>query len=349
MTAFADGAGDVKKAFKSGDKDQVLAALKQITGHLDDDATRALVDNAARLKGLGVYDELVACLRSGGTDVVGELSKAYKKQKRGDVRFLIVDALGPNADTGAEATLAEALEKDKDEPVRVLAARLLGQRRTPSAVDVLIGALGKLEGDAKAARLAREVNGALCNLTGQDISVVEDWRNYWSSNKDSFNAGGGSDEPDDGKTRSAVDRMKRERPAEMKTMLRMKQDGIVCIKGRSDKVEKVLDALELKHDVVEHEAFDALTLKPEEQILIFNCPGGADYSDAGVQKVRDFVGAGGYVFCSDWSLKKLLVKAFPEAVEYQGQSPKRDKNDHLLVRIQPFKETVDHPLMRDVF
>lgn len=337
---------EVKKAFKSRNPDKAREVLERLRGELDKRTVETVFKNALRLKPLGLYDDLVATLRTAEGDALEAVIKVARKDKRGDLRFLAVDALGKNPAPEAERTLAEAVKKDRDAPVRVLAVRLLGQRATTTAVDALIPLLAEFEGDPKQDRLVREINAALQNLTGQELSVAQDWKNYWDNNKDRWT------KPEDHapgttKTRGTVlDRMKKQRPAELKTLTRMRQSELIVIKG-NDRVESVLKALKLKHRVITREEFEKLELKPDEQTLLFNCPGKAQLSEQGIQKVRAFVAAGGYIFCSDWELGKTLAKAFPEVVTFLRESPRSDSPKD--TRIRPFPEAAEHPLMRDVF
>jgi hypothetical protein len=341
-------ASDVRKAFKSNDKAKVTQVLQELRGNLDKQSVKAVLSGAMKVKSLGVYDDMLACLATAQGDALAELIKEAKRNKRSDMRYLAVDALGKNPDPGAEAALGLALEKDKDETVAVLAARSLGRRNSPGAVDVLIPILEEIEDDYTKTRLKREINGALAQLTGQDITVAQDWKNYWDSHKAGFEGSGPpAYDPSETRTRdeSVMDRMRRERPAETRTMESLGEDDIVVIKGRSDKVEDVLKALDLPHVRKERNEFDSLDLDPARQVLVLNCAGKEDLSEAGVQKVREFVAGGGYVFSSDWELRGTLEKAFPEVIGFLKESPREDRK----VTIRPNPEASNHPLLRDVF
>lgn len=347
--AWAGPSGsDVRKAFKSGDKGQVQQVLQELRGNLDKKTAKAVLSRALEVKTLGVYDDLIACLATAQGEALEEICDEATGNRRGDIRFLAVEALGKNPDPAAEKALAEVLEDDKDETVAVKAARALGRRNSPGAIDVLIPILEDIEDDHQKLRLKREVNGALAQLTGQDISVAQDWKNYWDAHKANFEGSGPpAFDPSETQTRdeSVMDRMRRERPAETRTMNALSEDDIVVIKGRSDKVEQVLEALELPHTKKERNEFDSLDLDPVRQVLILNCAGKEDLSAAGVQKVREFVANGGYVFSSDWELRGTLEKAFPEVIGFLKESPREDKS----ITIRPNAEASNHPLLRDVF
>lgn len=344
---LAANPNEIRKALRSGDKAQVEALLKELKGSLDKSSVRAVVECALEVKTLGVYDELVATLATASGDALEEIEKSAADNRRPDIRFLLVDVLGKCKDKGAEEALVRILEKEKDEMVAVLAARQLGRRGTATAVDELIPLLGKLEKDQSRTRLVREVNGALAQLTGQDLSVSQDWKNFWDAHRAEFVEK--TPAVDDGnshtKDTNAIDRLKRERPGDARTMERLREDDVVVIKGKSDKVEEVLDALKLKHVEHERSEFDSVELDPERQVLILNCASKEYLSEAGIAKVREFVAKGGYLFSSDWELRNTLAKAFPEVVEFLKDAGK----ESLKVTIKADPQNANHPLLRDVF
>ncbi|MCA8924374.1 MAG: HEAT repeat domain-containing protein [Planctomycetes bacterium] len=336
--------GDIRKIMKSGERDEVSKLLGELNGALDKNTVKAVLSNATRVRSLGVYDELVTTLNSARGEALEELIKQCKRNKQADVRFLIVDGLGRLPELSAEQALVEALTEDKDETVAVLAARKLGKRGTPTAVDALIPVLEDLEKDGERTRLIREVNGALATLTGNDLDNARGWKTYWDAHRAEFTAQ--SDDAGEGtQTRSALDRMKKERPGDARTMTRIRDDEIIAIKGSSDKVEDVLKQLDVKHQTYERDAFDTVKLDPERQVLILNCAGNKNLSEAGIQRVREFVANGGYLFTSDWELRNTLEKAFPEVVGFLKETPSATKK----VKIKAPAEAYTHPLMRDVF
>ena len=345
--AAAPSPNEIRKAMRSGDKAAVEKVLEALSGQLDKAGVRAVLECAHEVKTIGVYEPLVATLATASGDALEELKKQADDHRRPDVRFLLIEALGKNPDRGAEEALVRALEKDKDETVAVLAARQMGKRGTASAVEALIPLLAKLEKDGSKSRLTREVNGALAQLTGQDLSVAQDWRNFWDAHKAEFKEK--VPDADDGKSHTrdenALDRMRRERPGDARTMERLREDDVVVIKGKSDQVEQVLTALNLKHVLHERSAFDTVKLDPERQVLVLNCASKEYLSEAGIAKVRDFVAKGGYLFSSDWELRNTLAKAFPETVEFLKDAGKDDKK----VTIRPNGQHANHPFLRDVF
>lgn len=356
----APSGAELKKILKGGDAAAVKAALEG--GALDAEGVKAVLDvvedakGGQRLHQLDVYESLVAGLGSARGPAADELVKAYKKARRGDVRFLVIESLGKVPEPAAEQTLLEALEKDEDEPVTVLAARQLARRGTASAVDALIPLLKKFEKDAARARLVREINGALSTLTGQSgLAVADDWKNWWDSHKAEYQAPAqpsGGDAGSQTRDRNAIDRMRRERPADLQTMTRMRDDDVLVVKAKMDEIEDVLKSLDVKHKVVEQGEFESsVTLDPTRQVLVLNCPGMAKeafFNDATIAKIKDFVSRGGYLFCSDLHLNGTLAKAFPDVIRKKGVTSNTDR-EPLTIHITPHRDAASHPLMRDVF
>ena len=79
-------------------------------------------------------------------------------------------------------------------------------------------------------------------------------------------------------------------------------------------------------------------LRPE-QLLVVNCPGQLDRLT--VQRIRDFVSAGGSLFTTDWALRHVLEPAFPGVLEY-NERPTRD--DVVRVEIR----SAGNPFLRGV-
>jgi hypothetical protein len=345
---FANPSGsEIKRAFGSGDRDRVLGILGELEGELDQRGVRAVLDGATDVKQLGVYDELVATLATAEGDALEELAKQATRHRRADVRFLCVDALADVSDALAGETLLEVLEEDRDESVAVVAARRLARRGTAPTVEGLIALLEEWEDNDRKARLVREINSALVSVTEQELSVAQDWRNWWEGHKNAYSPPDALAEGGATRTRDedVMDRLRRERPGDLATVTRLRDDEIIVIRGSSDRVEEVLEALELEHQRHDRDEFDSVELDPERQVLILNCGGRTELSAAGIAKVRDFVGRGGYLFTSDWELRNTLEKAFPEAIHFATESPREDRQ----ITIVPHPQGGQHPLLRDVF
>jgi HEAT repeat protein len=133
----------------------------------------------------------------------------HKKNAR--VLERILAALG---EMGAEQALPTLLDhlKDNDGKVAAAAARALGSLKSPASVDPLLKTLERLERDNKlssetnpggvggnqgmdeAKKSLREryslvapaIKDALKSITGENLSFIEDWQEWWGKNRATF-------------------------------------------------------------------------------------------------------------------------------------------------------------------
>lgn len=133
-------------------------------------------------------------------------------------------------------------------------------------------------------------------------------------------------------------RMRADAPLDAEALRRVEASDIVVVRGTYDRVELVLEALELPFTTVEPEQLGALPLRPE-QLLVVNCPG--HVSGRAVASVRRFVAGGGSLFSTDWVLRHLVEPAFPGFVEFNDRPTADD-----VVRIEVCDAT--NPFLRGV-
>lgn len=108
-------------------------------------------------------------------------------------------------------------------------------------------------------------------------------------------------------------RMEKERPKDLEILKKVKDSAIVIVAGSYDKIELVLDLIKVPYILIPPYNFHQIELKTD-QILIINCPGDLNLDD--LEKVKEFVKKGGFLFTTDWSLLNVLQKIFPEYVKY---------------------------------
>jgi hypothetical protein len=138
--------------------------------------------------------------------------------------------------------------------------------------------------------------------------------------------------------RMARARMRREDPHAADALGAVEASDVVVVRGQYDRVEQVLDALELPYTAIDPEHLASTRLRPE-QLMIVNCPGTIGH--AAVDVVRRFVARGGSLFTTDWALRNVIELAFPGYVEYNGRPTGDD-----VVRIDVAEH--DNPFLRGV-
>ncbi len=122
------------------------------------------------------------------------------------------------------------------------------------------------------------------------------------------------------------EQLRRDAPERARTLDEVEASDVVVVAGIYDRVESVLGALEVPHEIVQPHALDRLELRPE-QLLIVNCPG--QVSAAAITRIRAFVAAGGSLFTTDWALRHVIEPAFPGVLAFSGQPTPDD-----VVRIE---------------
>lgn len=96
---------------------------------------------------------------------------------------------------------------------------------------------------------------------------------------------------------------------------------ILVTLGHYDKVQQVLDYLQLPYRTVPCQVIQRLPLRAD-QVLIVNCPG--EFDADGLEAVRRFVARGGTLITTDWALDTTIQLAFPGIIECTGKSTQDD-------------------------
>lgn len=138
--------------------------------------------------------------------------------------------------------------------------------------------------------------------------------------------------------RVARERVAQDAPLDAAALEQVEASDIVVVPGIYDHVEHVLEALEMPHTRVMPPQLDTITLRPE-QLLVINCPG--QVSLEAIERVREFVGAGGSLFTTDWALRHVIEPAFPDTVAYNDRA-----TSDTVVRIEVLK--ADNPFLQGV-
>ena len=121
--------------------------------------------------------------------------------------------------------------------------------------------------------------------------------------------------------RVVKERMKAERPDDVKILQTVDKADIIVVRGQYDRVEDVLTTLKIAHVVVSPGEVAGLTLNAK-QLLIVNCPG--NIGPPGIEKIRKFVNAGGFLYTTDWALTNVVVKGFPGFIAYNNTPTEND-------------------------
>ena len=334
---------ELEKALGARDASRIERALEELRGSLEPAHVKALLAGAGAVHTAGKMPLLVELLGTAHGPALLELVKGFDKARDPALRFLVLDALHRMQDPVAEETMVRAATKDDDAGVAVHAVRCLGERPRVQAIEALLDVLEATERNRSRALLASEARRALGGLLGQEHGSAKEWRAAWEQVRQGWRPPkDGVAAVESGTRTNVLERMKRRRPEDLRTIERLDKDSIVVVEGDYDQVQDVLAALKIPCEVIADTALDAYALDPVRQVLVLNCDG-EPKSAAAVEKVREFVARGGYLFSSDWELTNILIKSFPNLARSGG----RRSAEH-VVEIQPCGGSAAHPLLRDV-
>jgi hypothetical protein len=120
--------------------------------------------------------------------------------------------------------------------------------------------------------------------------------------------------------------MRKDAPLDEKYLNRVNRSDIVVVRGEYDRVQDVLNAMELPHMRVNPREVDQIKFNPS-QVVFINCPG--NLSREGITIIRNFVEEGGFLVTTDWALRNVIEPAFPGMMRY-NENPTKDD----VVRIE---------------
>jgi len=121
----------------------------------------------------------------------------------------------------------------------------------------------------------------------------------------------------------------------------MAKNRLVVVYGKYDDTGRTLKDLGLQFTTIEVRDVDSYDFS-KTQVLVVDCPGGL--SLGAMQKVRDFVARGGYLFTTDWLLERLDALIFPGYINWTGAMNSQRMYDAAIVGKDPvlFKNAVTH-------
>ncbi len=193
VIAVSVQADDIKKlgkqlnqAIQAEDWSTVCSVTKEIGALNTQKAVKTIIKIALGIERLDVYEASKEAL-GGITDqeALAYVCEQARKNKRWQVRCLLVEVLGKKDGDTVFATLVECL-KDKDDNVAREAVMALKAKGDYDAVDGLIELLRRLE--KKKGLLWVEVRKTLTALTAADHLTAEKWAEYWRVRKDELKA-----------------------------------------------------------------------------------------------------------------------------------------------------------------
>ena len=124
---------------------------------------------------------------------------------------------------------------------------------------------------------------------------------------------------DDASEKAAADllhrRLAHENPEDVALLKSVKGKDIVVVAGEMDHIEQVLAATGIPFTLIQPSQVAEFQLRSSMALMV-NCPG--TMPDAGVKRIERFVRAGGLLYTTDWALRSIIEKAFPNTIAFGG-------------------------------
>ena len=216
----------------------------------------------------------------------------------------------------------------------------LGRLRTRRAVPLLIEGLSDKDPLVRGVSLTN-----LQILTRQRLVRPDAWRAWWEQHGPALEVVKRSRRTPEERAKEAEERDNafyahefekwRERAVEV-----LKKSGVLVTIGAWDKVERVLEHLQIPFTLLRAQELKETGLNPS-QVLLVNCEGTQDRE--GKERIQWFVNVGGYLLTTDWALIYTVTPCFPGYLErFEGFTTGND-----VVAVQ--EAAPRHPWTRGVF
>ncbi|RME83832.1 MAG: hypothetical protein D6785_06265, partial [Planctomycetota bacterium] len=312
-----------------------------------------------------------------------EMAKFILENKRKGFSRDILFALAQN-DSDSVLIVHRAVLLKGPYDLQLMSVDQIAHIRNPKSVDILLECWKKVHKKKHTQTLQKRIARSLSALTGETMGeVYENWKGWWEQNR-SRGLNPHKKRKTTGTIVDRLGYNQGSEFEELKKIPKDKIlviQGSPCrVKGvdhNFDHIEETLSSLGIPHTVVTKREFNVPTYSLKGKIcVIINCslswghcvcpkckPGGTQsqrlmqctgcdkhiivedkITQAGIEKLKNFVLRGGYLFTEDWVLVEVLAKAWPNMV-VKGK-PTRDE---YYVNIVPGKFQGSHNYLRGVF
>jgi HEAT repeat protein len=318
----AKGLADKDRRVRLAAAEAVLAgtppmeALGALLAHAEPDVAMVAVRRAVEMRAKDVLPGIAALAKG----------EAPAGKKEWPVRAAACVALGRIGWEKEFDTLA-ALAKAREWQVRAAAFEGLYHAYDKRAIPILIAAFPDKQ---PVARMTARKN--LKNLTRQVFAQKQMYEEWWEKSKDRLEL----EHPT--KRLEELDKYGYDTKKYLQEILR--GTDIVAVLGRWDKVQLILEDMQVQHQAIRAQEIKDFGLSPK-QIVLINCEGSID--NTVTEYLQWMVVCGGYMATTDWSLVNATTKTFPGVVKgYVKQSTGND-----VVVVEP--ASPDHPMCKGVF
>lgn len=285
------------------------------------------------------YGLIVALAEVKSQKAVENLVVAVKSANRSFRRDLMI-ALQLNESIYADSAFI-TLMRENDIDLKVICMDEIAKRMAKDGIEPIISVLKEYE--KKNAYVADIATKALVAITGQSFEKAETWKRWWDANKDSF-------KPAKKEKKKASDdlagAMGGTTPIDYEDLIKFKKGDVVIVRGVYDTMEEVMDALKIPYTLISKNEFHKLDIKTTKALLL-NCDDFTmtPWDKRDMEKIKQYVYSGGYLFTSDWQLQDLLVHIFPDYVKNAGTTNPVDET----FEVYPRKGVNGNRILKEVF
>ncbi|MFN3484320.1 MAG: HEAT repeat domain-containing protein [Planctomycetota bacterium] len=307
-------------------------------------AVEALVRAARSAPSPAYWTILVGMARVSSPAALAALGKEILEGKVPELRRDLILPLRLSEAPGAVEVLKRILREGPPE-LQVSAMDELVDRERLDAGPLLLDLADRDPQEER--ELTRRAFKALRALAKEDPPAggPPAWRRWWAQ----VEARAASQPPPPPPPRGMVgqtvaDSIRRTRVTDYEELKRGRKEEVLVVQGVSDNVEDVLFRLGIPYELASWERIqsseDLKFLK--RQAIFVNC-GTGTWPPKQINRIRDYVNAGGYIFLTDLAMLEVIKHAFPHYIDF-GKGTFSD----ITVPIAPWKGSTGHPLLRGV-
>lgn len=338
----------LQEALGGRDEARLEQAVARVAADDSARAVEALVRAARSAPSPAYWTILVGMARVSSPAALAALGKEILEGKVPELRRDLILPLRLSEAPGAVELLKRILREGSPE-LQVSAMDELVDRERLDAGPLLLDLADRDPQEER--ELTRRVFKALRALAKEDPPAggPPAWRRWWAQVEARAAGQPPPALPPRGVGQTVADSIRRTRVTDYEELKRGKKEEVLVIPGANDAIEDVLYRLSIPYTVVGRDQFEGSVTSRSAGInfskflaIFINC-GTADWSPSNVEKIRKYVGEGGYLFLTDLATLSVARHAFPGYLDFgKGTLP------DMTVNIVPWKGSTGHPYLRGV-
>jgi hypothetical protein len=340
---WAQATRQLQQALAGRDEARLEQAVARVAA---DDSARAVetLARAARSAPPGAYWTILAGMaRLRSPAALEALGKEILEGKVPELRRDLVLPLRLSEAAGAVDLLKRILREGSPD-LQVSVMDELVDRERLDAGPILLDLADKDPGEER--ELTRRAFKALRALAKEDPPAggPAAWRRWWTGVEARAAGLPPPHLPPRRVGETVADSIRRTRVTDYEALKRGKKEEVLVIEGVADNIEDVLFRLGIPYQSASWERIqsgDDLSFKRYSAVFV-NC-GTGDWPPRQVERMKEYVNNGGYLFVTDQAILQVIKHAFPGYIIF-GKGTFAD----LTVDIYPCKGTTGSPLLRGV-